>query len=208
MGACVVCPSGAFSLGHLACCLNVGCLYCVLLFYVFRGFVFLFAAFEYAQHWTLHVHYWIFHFPYSRTTPYVPVSLFSCASLLRNKWLIWMYMAIHQSKCNPTNLLFKAKGGFPGGEEGKNARGGRRREWSKGMRSRKLANAPAGNRSRTWDTQKKLLVIWMLITVTSHAQLLVQCIQLFFSQTLFEFKRLVSYSISPKFSGKIPYVLS
>ena len=38
--------------------------------------------------------------------------------------------------------------------------------------------------------------------------LTVQCIQLFFSQTLFDFKRLVSHSISPKFSGKIPYVLS
>ena len=37
---------------------------------------------------------------------------------------------------------------------------------------------------------------------------LVQCIQLFFSQTLFNFKRLVSHSISPKFSGKIPYVFS
>ena len=36
----------------------------------------------------------------------------------------------------------------------------------------------------------------------------IQCIQLFFSQTLFDFKRLVSHSISPKFSGKIPYVLS
>ena len=35
-----------------------------------------------------------------------------------------------------------------------------------------------------------------------------QCIQLFFSQTLFDFKRLVSHSISPKFSGKIPFVLS
>ena len=29
-----------------------------------------------------------------------------------------------------------------------------------------------------------------------------------FSQTLFDFKRMVSHSISPKFSGKIPYVLS
>ena len=29
-----------------------------------------------------------------------------------------------------------------------------------------------------------------------------------FSQILFDFKRMVSYSISPKFSGKIPYVLS
>ena len=36
----------------------------------------------------------------------------------------------------------------------------------------------------------------------------VQCIQKFFSQTLFDFKRMVSHSISPKFSGKIPYVLS
>ena len=36
----------------------------------------------------------------------------------------------------------------------------------------------------------------------------VQCIQKFFSQILFDFKRMVSYSISPKFSGKIPYVLS
>ena len=35
-----------------------------------------------------------------------------------------------------------------------------------------------------------------------------QCIQNFFSQTLFDFKRMVSHSISPKFSGKIPYVLS
>ena len=29
-----------------------------------------------------------------------------------------------------------------------------------------------------------------------------------FSQILFDFKRMVSHSISPKFSGKIPYVLS
>ena len=29
-----------------------------------------------------------------------------------------------------------------------------------------------------------------------------------FFQTLFDFKRLVSHSISPKYSGKIPYVLS
>ena len=29
-----------------------------------------------------------------------------------------------------------------------------------------------------------------------------------FSQTLFDFKRMVSHSISPKSSGKIPYVLS
>ena len=29
-----------------------------------------------------------------------------------------------------------------------------------------------------------------------------------FSQTFFDFKRMVSHSISPKFSGKIPYVLS
>ena len=36
----------------------------------------------------------------------------------------------------------------------------------------------------------------------------VQCIQKFFSQTLFDFKRMVSHSISPKLSGKIPYVLS
>ena len=36
----------------------------------------------------------------------------------------------------------------------------------------------------------------------------VQCIQLFFSQILFDFKRMDSHSISPKFSGKIPYVLS
>ena len=35
-----------------------------------------------------------------------------------------------------------------------------------------------------------------------------QCIQKFFFQTLFDFKRMVSHSISPKFSGKIPYVLS
>ena len=35
-----------------------------------------------------------------------------------------------------------------------------------------------------------------------------QCIRLFFSQILFDFKRLVSHSISPKFSGNIPYVLS
>ena len=28
------------------------------------------------------------------------------------------------------------------------------------------------------------------------------------SQILFDFKRMVSHSISPKFSGKIPYVLS
>ena len=42
----------------------------------------------------------------------------------------------------------------------------------------------------------------------SQARRLVQCIQKFFSQILFDFKRMVSYSISPKFSGKIPYVLS
>ena len=30
----------------------------------------------------------------------------------------------------------------------------------------------------------------------------------FFSQILFDFIRMVSHSISPKFSGKIPYVLS
>ena len=36
---------------------------------------------------------------------------------------------------------------------------------------------------------------------------LVQFIQLFFSQTLFDFYRLVSHSTSPKFSGKISYVL-
>ena len=36
----------------------------------------------------------------------------------------------------------------------------------------------------------------------------IQCIQKFFSQTLFDFKRMVSHSISPKLSGKIPYVLS
>ena len=36
----------------------------------------------------------------------------------------------------------------------------------------------------------------------------IQCIQLSFSQTLFDFKRLVFHSISPKFSGEIPYVLS
>ena len=35
-----------------------------------------------------------------------------------------------------------------------------------------------------------------------------QCIRKFLSQTLFDFKRMVSHSISPKFSGKIPYVLS
>ena len=29
-----------------------------------------------------------------------------------------------------------------------------------------------------------------------------------FSQTLFDFKRMVSNSIFPKFSGKIPYILS
>ena len=36
----------------------------------------------------------------------------------------------------------------------------------------------------------------------------VQCIQLFFSQTLFDFQWSVSRSISTKFSGKTPYVLS
>ena len=35
-----------------------------------------------------------------------------------------------------------------------------------------------------------------------------QCIQNFFAQILFDFIRMVSHSISPKFSGKIPYVLS
>ena len=35
-----------------------------------------------------------------------------------------------------------------------------------------------------------------------------QCIQKFVSQTLFDFKRMVSHSISTKFSGKIPCVLS
>ena len=35
-----------------------------------------------------------------------------------------------------------------------------------------------------------------------------QCIQKYFSQILFDFKRMVSHSISPKFSGEIPYVLS
>ena len=38
--------------------------------------------------------------------------------------------------------------------------------------------------------------------------ILLQCIQKFFSQILFDFIRMVSHSISPKFSGKIPYVLS
>ena len=36
----------------------------------------------------------------------------------------------------------------------------------------------------------------------------VQCIQKYFSQTLFDFNRMVSHLISPKFSGRIPYVLS
>ena len=40
------------------------------------------------------------------------------------------------------------------------------------------------------------------------SEMLLQCIQKFFSQILFYFKRTVSHSISPKFSGKIPYVLS
>ena len=42
----------------------------------------------------------------------------------------------------------------------------------------------------------------------TEGRLKVQCIQLFFSQILFDFKKLVSRSISPKFSGEIPYVLS
>ena len=36
---------------------------------------------------------------------------------------------------------------------------------------------------------------------------LLQCIQLFFSQTWFDFQRSVSHSTSPKFLGKTPYFL-
>ena len=55
----------------------------------------------------------------------------------------------------------------------------------------------------SWQTLE-----YEIFTRTEISAITVQCIQKFFSQTLFDFKRMVSHSISPKFSGKIPYVLS
>ena len=43
---------------------------------------------------------------------------------------------------------------------------------------------------------------------TDHYRIFATVHSEIFSQTLFDFKRMVSHSISPKFSGKIPYVLS
>ena len=51
-----------------------------------------------------------------------------------------------------------------------------------------------------YELEVSVLCVLINVITTVHSE--------FFSQILFDLKRMVSHSISPKFSGKIPYVLS